>query len=339
MLNTAIVGLGWWGKQIVTSLAGSERIRIARGVDVAAATAPGTVTDFAAAQGFPLTADYDEVLADETIDAVILATPHGLHEGQVLAAAAADKQIFCEKPLALSSAAAERMLAACDARGITLGIGHERRYEGALEELKRMVDEGELGTILHLECNWSHNLFAGNPAPGEGTNWRQDPAQAPAGTLTALGVHITDYMQTLAGPVAELSARMAHRSADFPGDDIIAIQFTFASGITASLVSVATTPFYQRLSVFGDRGWAEATETTNVDKPEPARLTWRGMDEVIHMRDYAQTNTVRANLDAWAGAVAGNGTYRFSRTEKLHNVQILEAIVNSAASGTPQAVG
>lgn len=331
MLRTAVVGLGWWGRQIVTCLTESNKIQVTQGVDVDVTAAE----EFAEALGIALTDDYAAVLADSDIDAVILATPHGLHEAQVLAAAEAGKQIFCEKPLALERAAAARMLDACDAKGITLGVGHERRYEGAMEELHRLATSGELGTIEHLEINWSHNLFAANPAAG----WRTDPKQAPAGTLTALGIHMTDYAQTIAGPVAELTARMFSRSDKFPGDDVISVQLAFANGTSGYLCNIAATPFYQRISVFGDEGWAEARETTNVDIPEPATLTWRTIDDEIHTRTYKSTNTVRANLDAWAAAVSGDGDYRFSRAEKLHNVEILEAIVSSASNGTTEKVG
>lgn len=332
MLRTAIVGLGWWGRQITTCLSGSDRIEITLGVDVN----PAAAEKFAAAHGIALIASYEDALSNSAIDAVILTTPHGLHEEQVLAAAAAGKQVFCEKPLALSGAAAGRMIAACNKAGLTLGIGHERRYDGALEELLRMVKSGELGTILHLEINASHNLFADNPASG----WRLDPAQAPAGTMTALGVHITDYFQTLVGPVAHLTAQMTDRSPAYPGNDVIAIQFEFVSGVTASLVSMATTPFYQRISVFGDKAWAEVRETTNVDDPAPAHLTWRGVDMEIHDRIFKATNSVLANLHAWADAAAGRGVYRFSDAEKLHNVEILEAIVKSSAnSGARETVG
>ena len=224
MLKAAVVGLGWWGKELVGRLAGSDRINVTRGVEVNL----DAVRDFAEATGLAITDSYDEVLASADIDAVILVTPHALHEEQVLAAAAAGKQIFCEKPLALSGGAAERMLSACDDTGLLLGIGHERRYEPAFEEMKRRVDAGEIGTLLHLEINASYNLFAGTSELG----WRQDPKQAPAGTLTALGVHLTDYMQTVAGPVSEVHARTSHRSSDFPGDDILSVQLAFESGVT-----------------------------------------------------------------------------------------------------------
>ena len=327
MLRAAVVGLGWWGKELISRLAGSDRITVTHGVDVNL----DAVTELPDTNRLTLTDSYEGVLANGNIDAVILATPHGLHEEQVLAAAAARKQIFCEKPLALEGEAAERMLKACDDQGILLGIGHERRYEPAFEEMKRRVDTGELGTLLHIEINASYNLFAGVVETG----WRQDPKQAPAGTLTALGVHLTDYIQTLAGPVSEICARTSHRSSDFPSDDILSVQFAFKSGVTGYLSSIATTPFYQRISVFGDRGWVETREVSNVTDPDPAVMTWSGMDLETHTRTYKPINTVLANLHDWVSAIETSHVYRFTRQEKLHNIQILDAIVRSASSGRP----
>lgn len=325
MLNAAVIGLGWWGKQIINCLEDSDRIRVVRCVDAD----HNATAAFAAEKNIPLSAHYQEALDDPNVDTVIVVTPHGFHEEPVIAAAKAGKQVFCEKPLALEAEIAERMLAACDEAGIILGIGHERRFEGAFEEVSRMVQAGELGTLLHYEANASYNLFAGKPETG----WRQDPKQAPAGTLTALGVHQTDFMQTITGPISFVSARMAHRSDTYPNDDILSIQFGFESGMTGYFCSIATTPFYQRISVFGDLGWAEIREVSNVDKPEPSLLTWRGMDEEIHTRTYRKADTVTANLHHWVDAVEGKGTYRFTRDHLLHNVQILEAIVTSADSG------
>jgi len=331
MLRAAVVGLGWWGKYIIDHLEGSDRIQVTRCVDVDL----DGLKDFAALKDIPLTDRYEDVLEDPDIDAVLIVTHHGIHEEQVLAAAAANKQIFCEKPLALTGAGAERMLAACDKKEITLGVGHERRFEGSLEEMKRKLDSGELGTLLHIEINMSYNLFTLSPPTG----WRRDPKQAPCGTLTALGVHMTDYMQTLAGPVKKLFAQTSLRSRDYTSDDILTVQLTFASGVTGYLCNLATTPFYSGIRIFGDRGWVESREVSNVPDPDPATQTWRGMDGEIHTRTFQHTDTTLMNLHAWADAVEGKAPYRFTRQELLHNVQILEAIVTSAASGKPEPVG
>jgi len=328
MLNAAVVGLGWWGKQIVTCLEGSEKIAVTRAVDVNLDAA----RDFAAVRGIALGDSYEDVLADDAVDAVILVTPHALHEEQVLAAAAAGKQIFCEKPFALSSDAAMRMLEACDKAGLNaVGIGHERRFEPALEAMKTHLDSGDFGTLIHIECNWSHNNFT--KAATSASTWRKDSRQAPLGTLTALGVHITDYFQSLAGPVRSLRAVANSRSDLFPGNDVVTVQFAFESGVTGFMCNIATTPFHSAIKVFGDKGWGEARENSNVDIPEPATLTTRWLDEELTIQTYQSQNVVRANLEQWADAAEGRGSYRFSRDQVLHNVEILQAIVASAESG------
>ncbi len=328
MLNAAVVGLGWWGKQIVSCLEGSEKIAVTRAVDVNLDAA----RDFAAVRGISLGDSYEDVLADDAVDAVILVTPHALHEEQVLAAAAAGKQIFCEKPFALASEAAMRMLEACDKAGLNaVGIGHERRFEPALEAMKTHLDGGDFGTLIHIECHWSHNNFT--KAATSASTWRKDAKQAPLGTLTALGVHITDYFQSLAGPVKSLRAVANSRSELFPGNDVVTVQFAFESGATGFMCNIATTPFHSSIKVFGDKGWGEARENSNVDIPEPATLTTRWLDEELTIQTYQSQNVVRANLEQWADAAEGRGSYRFSRDQLLHNVEILQAIVASAESG------
>lgn len=323
--------MGWWGQELIRRLQSSELIQVVSGFDVE----PEKVAEFLQDYKVPLADSYESVLADPAVDAVILTTPNGFHEQQLLQAVAAGKQVFCEKPLTLTGAGARRMISACDQKGLVLGIGHERRFDGSLVELKRRVDEGELGTLLHLEFNASYNLFMGQKQRG----WRYDPKQAPAGMMTGLGVHMTDYMQTLAGPVRELIAHSAHRSPDYASDDILSVHFTFESGATATFTTLATTPFYQRLSVFGDRGWAEMREVSNVDKFDPAVLTWRGMDEEIHTQTFKWRDTVVQNLHEWAGAVLNGQSYRFTMQEILHNMEILEAIVISIETGESCTVG
>ncbi len=328
MLNAVVVGLGWWGKQIVSCLEGSEKIAVTRAVDVNLDAA----RDFAAVRGISLGDSYEDALADDAVDAVILVTPHALHEEQVLAAAAAGKQIFCEKPFALSSEAAMRMLEACDKAGLNaVGIGHERRFEPALEAMKTHLDGGDFGKLIHIECHWSHNNFT--KAATSASTWRKDAKQAPLGTLTALGVHITDYFQSLAGPVKSLRAVANSRSELFPGNDVVTVQFAFESGATGFMCNIATTPFHSSIKVFGDKGWGEARENSNVDIPEPATLTTRWLDEELTIQTYQSQNVVRANLEQWADAAEGRGSYRFSRDQLLHNVEILQAIVASAESG------
>src|SRR5688572_14593671 len=110
MINAAIVGLGRWGQNLVNSVHGkSEKIRFVAGATRTIAKAEA----YAREQGFPLYDSYEKVLAEPKVDAVVLATPHTLHAGQIVAAAEAGKHVLTEKPLALSVKSAEAAVRAC----------------------------------------------------------------------------------------------------------------------------------------------------------------------------------------------------------------------------------
>src|SRR5262245_39904597 len=110
MLKAAIVGLGWWGKTLVEAVQqDSPEIRFVAGTT---RTVTPDVQAFAAAQQLRLAENYEALLADPQVDAVVLATPHSQHTSQVVAAAVARKHVFCEKPFALTKRDAEASVAA-----------------------------------------------------------------------------------------------------------------------------------------------------------------------------------------------------------------------------------
>ena len=330
MLNAAVVGLGWWGRKIVTTLAGNRRIRVVAGVDPDADIARDLIAD----HGLRYLDDYDKALADEAIDAVILATPYSLHEAQLVAAAAAGKQIFCEKPLALTADSARRMLRACADAGIVLGIGHERRYEHHFEAIEQRVRAGALGTPMHIEANFSHDKFTKvDPA-----NWRGQTKDAPAAGMTGMGIHLTDAFTNLFGPVARVYAHTAQRVLAMPTGDIVSVQLEFASGATGYLVAISATPFYGRLTVFGADGWLEARDDAHVEEGGISRLTVCDAAGRRTETAFEPYDAVRANFEAWAAAVAGAGDYRFRPEQMFQNIATLEAIVRSAASGQSEPV-
>ncbi|MBX6425585.1 MAG: Gfo/Idh/MocA family oxidoreductase [Variibacter sp.] len=332
MLRIAVIGLGWWGRQIVSCLEGSPRFRVVAAYDVNRAAAE----DFAAQRGLPLVESFDAALARPDVDAVAIVTPHAEHEAQVLAAVAAGKQVFCEKPLALSAASAERMLEACARAGAVLGVGHERRYEPALEEVQRLCGSGTLGRLMHLDANVSHDIFrALDP-----TNWRLSPEHAPAGAMTALGIHLTDLFIALAGRPARVAARTARHVFAPPADDYVAVDIDFENGISGRVTCLSATPFYGRFTAYGDKGWVEVQEGGNVDKGLPTVLMQAGpSSDARIVKHYEPANTVLANFEAWADAVEGRAPYRFTPDQMLANVKVLEAVIRSAAAGgTPIAI-
>ncbi|GLK74016.1 Gfo/Idh/MocA family oxidoreductase [Ancylobacter dichloromethanicus] len=329
MIRAAIAGLGWWGKHMVRRMADSDQLRIVAAIDTSEAQAA-----FAAEHGLALTTRWDDVLGDPAIDAVILCTPHSLHTAQVLAIAKAGKHVFCEKPLALNRADAERSVLACRAAGVKLGIGHERRYELAMLEIKRLLAEGALGTIMHVEANFSHDKLAEVPT----TDWRASPVDAPAAGMTAMGIHLTDGFLEMFGPITEVYATTAQRASNRANGDVVSVQTRFASGATGYLNAILVTPLYIGITVFGSQAWVEARNHTHPDTPGPTTLTVQYKDGRRTVHDYEWTDTVRANLEAFARSIEQDAPYIFTDGQKIGNIAVLEAICRSVATNMPVAV-
>jgi predicted dehydrogenase len=326
MIRAAMIGLGWWGRHMVKSIEGSDKISINR----LTARSPAKHQDFADETGIKLVADYDKVLADPEVDAVILCTPHSQHEDQVLAAVKAGKQIFCEKPLSLTKASIERMLEATDKAGLIMGVGHERRFEPTMEKIAELVSSGAIGgTQMHCEANFSHSIFTTVQAD----EWRGSHEEAPAAGMTGMGVHLTDLFISMFGPVEALCAQSARRKLPLPTGDVVNVQLRFVSGATGFVAAISATPYYGRFTIFGDDMWVEARDDSHPQHGGKTHLITCGKDGVQHSETFAEKDPVRANLEAWADAVEGRSEYRFTNAQRVHNVAILEAIAKSVKSG------
>lgn len=319
-LNAAIVGLGWWGKILVESVQGlGAGFRFVSAVTKDAAGS----ASFAARHGLALAGTLDEVLADPAVDAVVLATPHSLHVEQIVAAAAAGKSVFCEKPLALTLAGARRAVGACERAGVTLGLGTDKRFLPAVRELKRLVDAGALGTILHAEAQYSND----NSSKQLSGAWRHSDKEAPGGGMTGPGLHALDGLIHLAGPVARVDAQL-HRVEPPPRPiDAVAGLLRFASGATGAFVTVRAVPDCFRLQVHGTRGSAEVTgfDTLTLSPAGAAR----------ERQVYDSAPAVGYLLGRFAAAVSGGAAFPVSTRSMLDTVAAFEATIDSLASGRP----
>jgi predicted dehydrogenase len=315
--DAAIVGLGRWGRALVESVQGkSARLRFSLGVEPEA----GAAHDFASRHGFKLSTDYAAALSDPAINAVVLATPHSLHLEQVLAAARAGKQVFCEKPLALTGSDAKKMLEACKRAGVVLGVGHNRRWWPAMRELKRIVDSGELGTLLHFEAHNSNENS--NQVTG---GWRTLPAESPGGGMTGAGLHALDALVALAGPVARVRAQLLVRKPPPAPLDSVTAMLEFESGASGLLATVRATPFYWRVHAFGSRGNAEVLGETELilrmgGKP-PLRIQLEPAD------------SLRAELEAFADAVEKRAPFPVTPAQMLQTVAAFEAVIRALETG------
>jgi predicted dehydrogenase len=329
MVNAAIVGLGWWGKTILGLMRDNSKLRIVRAVDVTDAGA-----DVARENKVAFSRTLDEALADPAVQAVILCTPHTLHTDQIVRAAGAKKHVFCEKPLSLSRAAVERAVAACNAAGVALAVGHERRFEPPMLELFRLVESGALGTVLSVEANFSQNLFL-TMAPD---NWRLSKTEAPAGPLTATGIHMLDLTVGLCGKPVRARATARTLGSQLVNGDTLSVMLDFESGATGMINAILATPFYGRLAVFGSKGWAEVRDKSHPQDPQGWTLLVSHEPSTVAVTEYGPAFAVRDNLEAFADAAAGRAPYRVPQQQMVWNIAALEAIVTSTASGLIEAV-
>jgi predicted dehydrogenase len=329
VIRAAIVGLGRWGQNLVDCTQGkTDKLRFTVGV----ARTPEKARAFADKHGLALVADYAVALGDPSLDAVVLATPHTQHAEQVVAAARAGKHVFTDKPFALTVASAEAAVNACAAAGRVLAVGFNWRYQPALREIRRMVRDGRLGRLLHIEGNFNGPSVYRFPK----AHWRQQPEEGPAGGMTGRGVHVIDAMLYLAGPVESVVAQSARLALDYGLDDTTSMLLRFRSGTTGYLGTVIATAEGWRLQVLGSKGWAMVGSIPHL---HTWSLTTCMVDAPPTVIDYPQGSSERAELEGFAAAIEGGEAYACPPDDALHGVAVLEAIVRSARSGRREAIG
>jgi predicted dehydrogenase len=320
MLNAAIVGLGRWGQVLVDSVQGkSDKINFTAAI----ARTPAKVEDYTKKQGLTLDSDYAAMLQDPSIDAVVLATPHQQHADQIIAAAAAGKHIFVEKPFTLTKASAEAAVAAAEKAGRVLALGHNRRFLPSVLELKSRIENGDLGTILHIETNFSGSSGL-RFAPG---NWRTERAESPAGGMGAMGIHMVDMMINLMGPMTEVRTISLRRAIPHDIDDTTSMLFRFRDGMTGYLATLAATTPTQRIEVFGTKGALEIRQELN--------FTFRPIDGEPEVKTYPRFDKEKAELEAFADAIAGVAPYPLPTSDAIHGAAAFEAIARSAETDQP----
>src|ERR1700722_318716 len=330
-VRIALIGMGWWGRKMLNVLhAAPAEIHVVRAVE------PNieTVKAVCAEKGIPLSANYADALNDPAVDAVVLATPHALHESQIEAAVASGKHVFCEKPLALNKAGAEKAVRLCRDAGLVLGMGHERRWEPPMAQMLAKADAGELGRIHQIEANFSHDKFLAL----DRDNWRLKADQAPAGGMTATGIHLLDLSVRLLGPAESVWCVCERLSSDLPQGDTVAAYIKFRGGGTSYVSASLANPFVSRFAVFGSKGWIDIRDKAHVEAPEGWIVKSAKVGSPITTGEGRPAEPVKDNLVSFARAVRGIESYPITAEHLVNNIALLEAVFASARSGKVEIV-
>ncbi|GAB3815958.1 Gfo/Idh/MocA family oxidoreductase [Tessaracoccus terricola] len=227
-IRFAITGCGYIGAELARVVAahpGAELVAAHSGSGVGARRVADEL-------GCEVSDTLEELVVRDDVDALIVATPNHLHREPVVQAARNGKHVFCEKPFALSVSDGEAMVAACDASGVRLMLGHTMRFFSGIRRVKQWISDGVIGRPLV-----AHAERTGWEEPREAVSWKKQ--QASSGGHLFHHIHEIDLMLWLIGDVAAVSAvgdNLAHRGTGHGDeDDVVLLTLEFAGGGFATM--------------------------------------------------------------------------------------------------------
>jgi len=316
----ALIGCGGWSRNVnQKAIARCDNLRVVACYDVEADQSRQAAERFKAR----FCRDYDELLAIDDVQAVVLMTPNILHREQTEAALAAGKHVFVEKPIANTTADALAMVAAAERAGRILMVGHNTRRRTGVRLAQQWVNEGRVGKVIGCAGHFSGYVGL---AMGEKV-WRADPEQCPGLPLMQLGIHVVDVMNMLLGTPREVAA--FHRRAVLQrNDDCTVSIIAYDEPLTATLAShYVVEPAVNSLTIMGTEGVIEATRHHRhivLRNPE---------DKVIESRKIAGENSYVDEFRALGDAILAGGPVETDGMVGVYALAVVEASVLSAREG------
>lgn len=315
MLELAVVGMGSWGRGLVEAVQGkSDRVRFRSAV----VARPERSAEFAAQHGIAVGSDYASVLADPAIKGVVSSGPVQLHAAHTLAALKAGKPVLAVKPMAVTHEEALALQAAASASGALLALGYNRCFYPNVGEMRRRIKAGALGRLLHAEGNFCVDRYGGVKA---GT-WKADEASVRTGSLAD---HMLYLLIDTLGPVAQVHAHGIDDVSANKLADVSAVLLRTKSKCTGLLTAIGTTAEFHRFQIFGSKGWIAVQDAQ--------RFTFQPADGEREEIMMPAIDTERAEVEAFADAVAGRSAYPVPVADAVHGVAVLEAMGRSAVEG------
>jgi 1,5-anhydro-D-fructose reductase (1,5-anhydro-D-mannitol-forming) len=273
-------------------------------------------SDFAnrhgAASATPGYGDLDEMLADDALDAVLIASPDKLHAAQTIAAAKAGKHVLTEKPMTTDRDAAAAMVSACAEANVKLGVAYHLRWHAGHRALHADAQAGKFGTLRHMRVQW--------PMQSGPENWRAQEELATWWCLSGVGTHCLDqirwFMRPTQGEVVRLLPLITKSVYGGPHEETAVLTMEFESGATAEMCNSVLFPGPLRMEVYGASGYALCEGT----------LGAAGAGSIVtHDGDYAfdVCNPFAGEIEDFVNAVADDREPEVSGAEGQRNVDLL----------------
>lgn len=330
-LRYAIISPARWGRILLDAARESSKLEFA-GVYSRSHENAADITNTYGGKAYD---SYESVLADATIEAIVLPTPHFLHHSQTLAALGAGKHVFVEKPIANSIAEAQEMKQHAEARGLVLAVGLQGRRTGGIRKAKAMIDNGELGQVA-LAVAVHGAPIASNYTDAD---WETDAQKAPGGPLDNLGVHYTDVMQFLLGRITQVAGFYTREITPFSVPDAATATYTFDSGTLGVYVTQQVSAYTSQLSLYGTKGalhikrfgqeleWQELVDTQAAKKEGPRLrpIDFEGPNPF--------TTALQEELDDLADCVRLGGKPQVGADEGIASLRVIRAVMEANDTG------
>ncbi|HET7087463.1 MAG TPA: Gfo/Idh/MocA family oxidoreductase [Anaerolineae bacterium] len=334
-VRVACVGIGRWSDVIARAVGRSDKLKVAscftRSADKRAA--------FAQKFGCDQAATYEELLADDRVEAVLVTTPNPMHLDTIAQAAAAGKHVWVEKPIAHSMDHTKRIGEAVSKAGVTFSVGHSARLLGGSRKMKELVDQGDLGKVVLVEADYS-NERALELTPDK---WRYYASNSPGGPLVQLLVHHFDTVQYILGPISEVQAykRRLHTTAEV--DDVAVVIAQFDKGYLGTFGGSWSSPGAYSIDIYGTDAnlyhTLDFAYWTALDVDQHCTLVReaRGAKQRVPV-ELPTTDMFREELENFADAIRNGSRPEVGWEESARAMAVVEAAIRSSDIRRPVSI-
>jgi len=318
-LRVGCVGMGWWSDVLADAMKRSDRFEI-----VSCYTrSDGKRQAFASKYGCAAVPSYEAILGDKSIAAIVNTTPNNVHRETTQAAARAGKHVFLDKPIANTIADAKALTAACRKAGVVLALGYQRRKESHFRWVRKQIDDGVFGKLVNAEANISRDRLG----QFDLTSWRYTAEGMPGGVMLQIGIHYSDVLEFLMGPIKAVNGRLAQLV--LPGDnpDVASLVLEHENGALSTLnASYASASEYYCMNLYGKEA------TAYYDLHQGLRWLKRGASTATPV-PCEKNDTIREELEEFADAAGGKGRPEMDGEASTRSLAVLRAGIKSAREG------
>ena len=315
-MKVACLGMGWWSDVLADAIKRSGKLEIV----ACFSRSEEKRNAFAKKYGCRPASSFDSILKDKSIQGIVNTTPNDIHLETTAAAAAAGKHVFLDKPIANTIADARAITAACRKGGVVLAIGYQRRRESQFRWVRKQIDAGVFGKLVNAESNISRDR-AGKIDLG---SWRYQASGMPGGVMLQIGIHYTDVLEYLVGPIAAVSARVAQLV--LPGDnpDVASLVLEHENGALSTLnASYASASENYVMNIYGK----EATACYDLfNGLKMLKRNGSGFTSI----DFKKNDPIVEELEEFAAAARGGAEPEMNGERATASLAVIRAGILSA---------